>query len=162
MWANLLSGSIGAVIGIIGAVVAAVWTVERARRAEQEAARREHALRVSGELAAALVEFYDDLKQLISSGAEPESVLAVDGVANAAATLRRAITVDGPLLDADRERRLGRLRRDIADVMLDRDATAARSELEALLKEVREVGDDLRDLRRRQFQSAPAGMRLTR
>jgi hypothetical protein len=88
VWSNLLSGTIGAVIGVAGAALVAVLTLTRTRRLEAEAARREHAIRVSGELAHRLVEFYDALRLVAPSEASDADVVQVRDLAEPGWALR--------------------------------------------------------------------------
>ncbi len=160
MWTNLLSGSIGAIIGVVGAVAVAVFANQSARVREAEVARREHALRVSGELAHSLVEFYDQLRQLGPDGADDADAVATTTLRAPAEALRRAITVDASLLDDRLEREVRDVRKEVARVLPRGSSSCQVKDLRALTAAIRPAGDRLRELRRHQFEAAPVGSRL--
>lgn len=158
MWTNLLNGAIGAVIGVVGAFIAAVVTVRLTRREDAQRARAEFALRVSGELAASLVELYDALRRLTPRSTADDTSIELDRVHDPAEALRRAITVDAPLLPGDREEKLKDVRHTIAQKVPRHASHSTAGELRDLLRELKPAGDRLRDLRRDWYQAAPDGM----
>lgn len=160
MWTNLLSGTLGSIIGVVGAVAVAVFTNQSARVREAEAARREHALRVSGDLAHRLVEFYDQLRQHAPDSADEAETVPTTTLGAPAEALRRAITVDAPLLDDQLERELRDVRKEVARVLPRGNLSCQIRDLRALTAAIRPAGDHLRELRRDQFERAPAGSRL--
>lgn len=160
MWTNLLSGTIGAVIGVLGTFVAAVVAFQLTRREDARRTRHEYTIRVSGELASALVEFYDAVRHETLEADNDESLVALSDLHAPADALRRAITVDGPLLPLALELSLGETRKMIKETVPRAGTHATAGDLRRLLDEIRPAGDRLRDLRRDWYQSAPPGMKL--
>lgn len=160
MWSNLLSGTIGAIIGVVGAFVAAAYTVRLSRREESQQSRAEFALRVSGDLAAHLVDVYDVLRRIEPDARQDEQPVALETLHGPAAALRRAITVDAPMLPGDLEAMLKVVRKMINEIVPREGSRATAGELRRLLDAIRPAGDRLRDLRRDWYQAAPHGMKL--
>jgi hypothetical protein len=159
-WSNLLSGTIGAVIGAGGALASTMLTINRTRvyeaaqadRAARDAlaqARQSNALRISGELANLLVMSYEDLSMLIGDEQHRDGQnLDTGRLGTTAAALRRAITVDAPLLQPDLESKMKAARVEIRRVIGRQPKHASRSDLTSLLTVVGDAGDHLRDARR--------------
>jgi hypothetical protein len=161
VWTNLLSGAIGAVVGVLGAAGAAIFTINRIRQHETALSRYENTLTVSGDLAYRLVEFYDSLRNATPPQLEDDAVVDACRLAEPAQALRRAITVDGPLLPTDLEAALKGVRKTIRDILPRHAEVATAGDLRALIDKIRPAGDELRKLRGREYDTAPSGMRLT-
>ncbi|MGI8416679.1 MAG: hypothetical protein ACR2P2_10855 [Nakamurella sp.] len=161
MLSNLLSGAVGALVGGVAAFVAAVITISRTRDNQAALSRRQHAIQVSGQVAYALVTFYEELRRMTAQGVADEERVGVERLRDAEGNLRRSIIIDAPLLDARLERKMKPIRDEVRRVLPPNSRDAEVGELRKLLVEVRSAGDDLRELRRKHFAAAPEGTRLT-
>ncbi len=69
MWSNLLSGAIGSVLGsvlgVVGAYYLAVRTLIKTRENERILTREQASVDSAGEIAVALIKFYDGLNELM-------------------------------------------------------------------------------------------------
>lgn len=117
MWTNLLTGTLGAILGAAGVFAAAVITIRwtsrndadlarQARNHVAQQARHADSIRVSGQLADRLVEFYDNLRDATAQSPSGEQSIELKDLRLSAVALRRAITVDGPLLPRDLEQEM--------------------------------------------------------
>jgi hypothetical protein len=158
MWSNLLSGTIGSIIGVGGAVVVAYLTVEKTRRHEAglaEQSRQDQAayaekprqIETSGMLAYHLVALYDELRAIEVREVEPAQD-DLDRVGPLADALRRSIVVDAPLLPNDVEVHLKATRKEISALVTIRDIPLTREEITRIRGTVRAAGDVLREFRR--------------
>lgn len=155
MWANLLSGTIGSVIGVIGAFVAAYLTLDRTRRHQAELAYREHEVATSGLLAYRLVALYDALKALLADHDDDESATSIQSLRSLATSLRESIVIDAPLLPDRLQKELKQTRQEMSRVILDHPSDAATIfDLRGLLQTIRKSGDSLRQLRRDYAEAA--------
>lgn len=159
MWSNLLSGALGAVIGLVGAVVAAMFTVGKEATQARQAAAADHSNAIkraedqrahdaAGQMAVNLVAVYDALKDLESRGAEPVSE-DFEPLREGVDELRRSIVLQGPLVPPPLERRLKDTRRAIAEAIPPRShRSPTRQQVSAFREQVDATGKAIQHYRR--------------
>lgn len=157
-WSNLLSGTIGALIGVAGALASTMLTINRTRRHDADRAawaadaaltqaRQADALKVSGQLADMLILFYEDLSILLADDQQSGESLDTGRLGPSANVLRRAITVDAPILSPSLHDQMKNARSKIKTVVGRQPRRAARNDLTELLSVVRAAGESLRQAR---------------
>jgi len=158
MWSNLLSGTIGSIIGVVGAVVVAYLTVQKTRRDQEALAaktRRDAAghaelqrqIDTSGTLAYHLVALYDELKALELGSSEPTDD-DMDRLRPLADNLRRSIVVDAPLMPERVEVQMKEARKEITVFLTKRTTPVTLTEVHEVRQTVKTAGDVLQDFRR--------------
>lgn len=156
-WSNLLSGAVGALIGVAGVMAATVMTA----RDVAAQARQANVLRVSGRLGELLIIFYEDMRLLLDDEQHGgEETLDTGRLGPPAATLRRAITIDAPLLDGNLHDEMKLARSEIKRIIGRQPRRAARGDLVDLLQVVRAAGDLLRAARSDAYDHYARGAKL--
>lgn len=154
MWSNLLSGTIGSVVGLVGAVLVAVVTIRRTQKADAEIARSEALVTVTRGLAVAFADTYAKLYPF-TSAAGTDTPLDRTSVLASCERLRTQLLVDGPLLPPELERALKSVRKNVQNRLERTDDWPSRAEMVRLRQEVRDAGDLLAGSRRELFGKRP-------
>lgn len=158
MWSNLLSGAVGAVIGLVGAVAAAMFTVRKEATLGRQAADEDHRNAVqraedqrghdaAGRMAVKLVAIYDALTELQRRESDPV-VEDVGMLREGIDELRRSIVLDGPLVPTLLEQQLKDTRKAIAEGIPPRSGPPSRQQVSAFREQVDMAGKAIQRYRR--------------
>ena len=158
MWSNLLSGAIGAVIGLVGAVAAAMFTVRKEAEQGRRAAADDHRNAVklaedqrahdaAGQMAVNLVAVYDALKGLESRESDPVAE-DFEALRERVDELRRSIVLEGPLVHPRLETELKAARKAIAEGIPPRSNPPSRQQISAFREQVDAAGKAIQRYRR--------------
>lgn len=158
MWSNLLSGVIGALIGLVGAVTAAFFTVNKEAKQGREAAANDHqnaakraedqrAHDAAGRMAVHIVALFDKLRELERRDTEP-SAEDFEPLRQHVDELRRSIVLEGPLVPTSLEQKLKDTRRALAEGTPPRAEPPTRQQVGVFRESVEAAGDSIRDYRR--------------
>jgi hypothetical protein len=158
MWSNLLSGVIGALVGLVGAVAAAAFTVNKEAKQGREAAANDHQNAVNraedqrahdaaGRMAVHIVTAFDELRDLERRESEP-SAEDFEPLRKQVDELRRSIVLEGPLVPTDLELELKDTRKALAEGIPPRAEPPTRQQVGVFRAKVEAAGDSIRDYRR--------------
>ncbi len=158
MWSNLLSGGIGALVGLVGAVAAAVFTLNREGKQGRESAANDHQNAVkraedqrahdaAGRMAVDIVAVFDNLRDLERRETEP-SAEDFEPLRQHVDELRRSIVLEGPLVPPDLEQKLKDTRKALAEGIPPRAEPPTRQQVGVFRAKVEAAGDSIRDYRR--------------
>jgi hypothetical protein len=145
-WQNLLSGTIGALIGAFAVFGSTFVATRQQVRQGTIQARQADALAISASLARLLIQFYEGLTDVLASRATDDR-LDTSGLRESCTQLRMAITVDAPMLPPNLAATLESARDELKLVIGRAPVEATRPDLVHLLKTVKEAGDLLKKTR---------------
>lgn len=155
VWSNLLSGVVGAVIGMVGAVAAAVLTINKEARHAVRLAEDQRAHDAAGRIGVCVVALFDALTDLTRHETEPsEAELAV--LRRLVDDLRRSIVLDGPVVSVDLEGELKAARKAVSEGIPPRSEAPTKEQLRGFLQQVDDVGESIKKYRRSSQRSDAA------